>query len=568
MAFNIFATATSDIPLANLDANFTLIGAAAAASTLYPTATTSITYGTAGTTHNFSGSGLAVTGTLTSTLDATIYGLTVGRGGGAVSTNTAVGASAGYSNTTGTYNVFLGSLAGYGNLSANANTAVGYQAFYTNSTGANNSIFGAAALYFNTTGSNNTAIGEEALKANTTASNNTAVGYQAGYSVTTSTENVFFGYQSGKSSTGQLNTIIGSLSGFTNISGTENCYVGAGAGYLATGSQNTFVGRGASIAAGSSMTTGSKNTIIGAYTGNQGSLDIRTASNYIVLSDGDGNPRQIIDSSGNLGLGVTAPLNRLDARAASAVIANYQTIQASSTDSAAIDLGGGIGLGGYYNGTAAYATFGNIVGRKENSTSGNYAGYLAFGTNAQATGVVERARINSIGDLLVNQTAAGLQNSNSFGCGPSDVGFVANHVSGTAGGTTFGNFGLAGAGIGSITQNGTTGVLYNLTSDYRLKNDQQPLTGAKDFIMALKPKKWQWWDGSGEGVGFVAHEFMEVAKYSGHGEKDAVDAEGKPIMQSIQPSSSEVMANLISFIQEQQAIITALTTRITALEAK
>tara|TARA_R110000868_G_scaffold173883_1_gene410289 strand:- start:2258 stop:3490 length:1233 start_codon:yes stop_codon:yes gene_type:complete len=64
MAFNIFATATSDIPLANLDANFTLIGAAAAVSTLYPTASTSITYGTAGTTHYFSGSGLSVTGTL------------------------------------------------------------------------------------------------------------------------------------------------------------------------------------------------------------------------------------------------------------------------------------------------------------------------------------------------------------------------------------------------------------------------------------------------------------------------------------------------------------------------
>jgi hypothetical protein len=43
MAINIFATATSDIPLANLDANFTLIGTASAASILYPTATTSIT---------------------------------------------------------------------------------------------------------------------------------------------------------------------------------------------------------------------------------------------------------------------------------------------------------------------------------------------------------------------------------------------------------------------------------------------------------------------------------------------------------------------------------------------
>ena len=56
MAFNIFATATSDIPLANLDANFTMIGSSAVASTLYPTATTSITYGTAGTSHIFSGS--------------------------------------------------------------------------------------------------------------------------------------------------------------------------------------------------------------------------------------------------------------------------------------------------------------------------------------------------------------------------------------------------------------------------------------------------------------------------------------------------------------------------------
>ena len=62
MSFNIFATATSDIPLANLDANFTMIGSSAVASTLYPTATTSITYGTTGTTHYFSGSGLAVTG--------------------------------------------------------------------------------------------------------------------------------------------------------------------------------------------------------------------------------------------------------------------------------------------------------------------------------------------------------------------------------------------------------------------------------------------------------------------------------------------------------------------------
>jgi hypothetical protein len=46
------------------------------------------------------------------------------------------------------------------------------------------------------------------------------------------------------------------------------------------------------------MTTGSSNTILGGYSGNQGGLDIRTSSNNIVLSDGDGNPRQYYDSLG------------------------------------------------------------------------------------------------------------------------------------------------------------------------------------------------------------------------------------------------------------------------------
>ena len=80
--------------------------------------------------------------------------------------------------------------------------------------------------------------------------------------------------------------------------------------------------------------------------------------------------------------------------------------------------------------------------------------------------------------------------------------------------------------------------------------------------MALKPKSWDWWDGSGKGVGFIAHEFMEVAKYSGNGTKDELDDEGKPKYQSIQPSSSEVMANLVALVQEQQALITTMQAKL------
>jgi hypothetical protein len=170
--------------------------------------------------------------------------------------------------------------------------------------------------------------------------------------------------------------------------------------------------------------------------------------------------------------------------------------------------------------------------------------------------------LDNSGNLLVAQTTAGPVNSYSISVQAPAGAIGYNHVSGAASGNNYAYFAYNASIIGSITQNGTTGVLYNLTSDYRLKNNPIPVTGAKDFVMALQPKTWDWWDGSGKGVGFIAHEFMEVAKYSGHGEKDAVDADGKPVYQSIQPSSSEVMANLVAYIQELSAEVTALKAKV------
>ena len=66
----------------------------------------------------------------------------------------------------------------------------------------------------------------------------------------------------------------------------------------------TIAGTG-NFGAGSLITTGSKNTIIGGYNGNQNSLDLRTSSNNIVLSDGDGNPRLNINSIGAVFVGCT-----------------------------------------------------------------------------------------------------------------------------------------------------------------------------------------------------------------------------------------------------------------------
>jgi hypothetical protein len=63
----------------------------------------------------------------------------------------------------------------------------------------------------------------------------------------------------------------------------------------------------------------------------------------------------------------------------------------------------------------------------------------------------------------------------------------------------------AGFLVGSITNNGSS-TAYNTSSDYRLKEDAQLMSGASDRVLALKPVNFEWIS-SGERVdGFLAHE--------------------------------------------------------------
>ena len=242
-------------------------------------------------------------GTFQTSLDASIYGVTVGRGAGAVATNTAVGASALAANTTGTSNTAfgnsafasntegfsstaVGSLALTLNTTGNSNTGIGQNALGSNTTGSNNVSVGTASMLTNSTGASNTALGRSALRLNTTGSFNTVVGMDALRSNTTASENTAVGYQAG----------------YNNTTGPGGTFLGYQAGYNATtGAYNCFVG----LQSGISVTTGTRNTILGGYSGNNGGLDIRTASNFIVLSDGDGNARGVFNSSGDYLIGAT-----------------------------------------------------------------------------------------------------------------------------------------------------------------------------------------------------------------------------------------------------------------------
>ncbi len=159
--------------------------------------------------------------------DLTVNGLTVGHGGGGLSSNTAIGYEALFTNTIGDENTAYGYQALYSNDTGWQNIANGSSALYSNTTGSKNNATGYQALYSNTTGWQNIANGSTALYSNTTGSKNNATGYQALYSNTTGYNNNATGYQAlSSNTTGNNNTSIGHLAGSDITTGSNNIAIG------------------------------------------------------------------------------------------------------------------------------------------------------------------------------------------------------------------------------------------------------------------------------------------------------------------------------------------------------
>lgn len=194
-------------------------------------------------------------------------------------------------------------------------------------------------------------------------------------------------------------------------------------------------------------------------------------------------------------------------------------------------------------------------------------GYLESPTFGTAT-VDSSLRVGG-GTHDVNVRAA-VDSTNAVGA----VGLRINHET-TSGGTAIETFSAApniyvlsafsgGNWVGGITQNGAS-VIYNTASDYRLKTDVAPLTGAVDRLRELAPCRFHWLrDPEGAKVdGFLAHEAQAVVPEAVTGEKDAVDEDGRPVYQGI--DQGKLVPLLVAALQEEIAAREALEARIAAL---
>ena len=252
--------------------------------------------------------------------------------------------------------------------------------------------------------------------------------------------------------------------------------------------------------------------------------------------------RMRIDSSGNVGIGTSSPTARLHSIATSGTTTTLGRFEAA--------------VGGY-TGTSLIAA----------NTLGASSTYNLFScitdSDGDAGGPNTQFLVRGDGFVLINTTTTNYNEQLKIRF-PNTQGIHLNEsTSSSSVNYQYFTKGATPTNVGAIYYNGSV-MAYQTTSDYRLKENIAPMTGALAKISALKPVTYTWKDNQKSGEGFIAHELQEHFPDAVSGIKDDVDENGNPKYQGM--DASILIATLTAAIQEQQALITALTARITALE--
>jgi hypothetical protein len=235
-----------------------------------------------------------------------------------------------------------------------------------------------------------------------------------------------------------------------------------------------------------------------------------------------------LDASGNLGIGTTSPNSKLE-------------VKFTSNDY------------GYFSNSGDFNT-----GVRLQNTGRSYGIFVDGGSGSSNglrfydfTAAAERARIDSSGNLLINATASPAGHKGIYTYNPNSGSNTNLSNIGTSSGTAYHwTFLMNTTEVGSIrtTSSATT---YATSSDYRLKENIAPMTGALAVVAQLNPCTYTWKVDGSAGQGFIAHELQAVLPDAVTGEKDAVNEDGSIRPQGI--DTSFLVATLTAAIQELKA---------------
>jgi hypothetical protein len=261
------------------------------------------------------------------------------------------------------------------------------------------------------------------------------------------------------------------------------------------------------------------------------------------------------DASGNVGIGTASPADKLHVAFSIGGLGGIRVQNTNATGQAALS---------YYNDAATqkadiwWNNSGSTLNLRTLSTDP-----MVFSTNN-----TERMRIDSSGNFFVGTTSQFSGAKNNFrrtGSGQV-MAIVTSITSGTNDMMAFldGDENVCGYIQANTTANT---VSYVTSSDYRLKDNIQSMTGGLTKVMQLKPSTWNWKSAPEvSGQGFIAHELQAIVPDAVCGEKDELYDDGNPKFQGI--DTSFLVATLTAAIQEQQALITQLQADVAALKGK
>jgi hypothetical protein len=289
-------------------------------------------------------------------------------------------------------------------------------------------------------------------------------------------------------------------------------------------------------------------------------VDTGSDGRFVVTTEGTERAR--IDSSGRLGIGTTGPGAVLHA---SSTGDGYKLLTDDSTNNRTI-------------GVYTDSTIGKLIA--VNNARSAWTSLGIDGVDLRLfTSATERARIDSSGRLLVGTTST-LFNTNpvlhvqgarsamfksTSGAGNETITTWNDAASGTIYQVAFRD-GAAGDLRGTISTNGSS-TAYNTSSDYRLKENVVPLTGAIDRLQQIPVHRFNFIADPDKTVdGFIAHEAQEVVPECVTGEKDAVDDEGNPVYQGI--DQAKLVPLLTAALQEAMERIETLEADVAALKAQ
>jgi hypothetical protein len=273
------------------------------------------------------------------------------------------------------------------------------------------------------------------------------------------------------------------------------------------------------------------------------------ATNQIAFST-NGAERMRIDASGNVGIGTSAPQSILHTQNLSAGINTH--LQLSHQNA----FGGGARISFF----AANNT--TEINRIENELTADAAasGNLKFFTFTAAGGLTQKMYISGAGNVGIGTSSDGYDGTNNgiwlrggiktLQASRNNDPSINAARTGTNGDVL--TFLKAADTVGSVSVT-TTAATYNTSSDYRLKENAAPITGALNRVQLLNPVTYNWKSDGSEGEGFIAHELQEVVPYAVNGEKDGEQMQGVDYgkLSTLLTAAVKELANKVELLEAQ-----------------